>query len=197
MKTAFAYWDNRIAPVFDVARHIYLAEARTGRIIDEAHEVLPSDPPVQKVLRMVALDVDTLVCGAISRPFHGVLTAHGIKVLPFVAGDLDHVVQAWLSGQLDGKAFTMPGCWRRGHQRFGRMKLINREDYIMNGKKQGSMGTGGGQGRGRGGQRMGRMGGPQAAGPTGYCECPRCGQRAGMPCVEQKCPKCGSVMIRQ
>jgi hypothetical protein len=35
MKAAFAYWDHRIAPVFDTARRIHLVEADSGRIVAE------------------------------------------------------------------------------------------------------------------------------------------------------------------
>ncbi len=60
-------------------------------------------------------------------------------------------------------------------------------------------GRGVGRGMGRGGGR-GRMGG-FAAGPGGYCVCPKCGYReehiVGVPCYQQKCPKCGSPMIRE
>ena len=53
--------------------------------------------------------------------------------------------------------------------------------------------------RGRGGR--GRMGGPYAAGPSGNCLCPNCGNREthrpGIPCTNQKCPKCGTRMIRE
>lgn len=62
----------------------------------------------------------------------------------------------------------------------------------------GGRGSGTGQGGGRGG---GRMGGPNAAGPSGYCVCPSCGHRkqhvTGVPCYNQKCPKCGTQMIRE
>jgi hypothetical protein len=71
----------------------------------------------------------------------------------------------------------------------------------MNGKRRGGMGQGGGRGQGRGGQRPVRMGGSFAGGPTGYCVCPRCGQRVqherGLPCLERKCPKCGIAMTRE
>jgi len=53
---------------------------------------------------------------------------------------------------------------------------------------------------GRGGGR-GRRGGSKAAGPDGYCVCPKCGHKvehiAGQPCYDQKCPKCGTQMVRE
>jgi len=59
------------------------------------------------------------------------------------------------------------------------------------------IGRGGGSGSGG---RMGRGGG-FAAGPGGYCVCPRCGEKAvhqtGTPCYNQMCPKCGTAMTRE
>lgn len=62
-------------------------------------------------------------------------------------------------------------------------------------------GPGAGRGAGRRGQRGQR--GQQGAigvGPTGYCICPKCGEKtthtAGVPCTSTKCPKCGTFMIR-
>src|SRR5659263_63678 len=92
-KTAFAHWDDRIAPVFDIARRIHVVEADEGRIVAETGEVLADYLPTQKAHRLVELGVGTLVCGAISRPFHEMVAAYGIRVIPFVAGDLSEVIQ--------------------------------------------------------------------------------------------------------
>jgi predicted Fe-Mo cluster-binding NifX family protein len=106
MKTAFAYWDNRIAPVFDTARQIHVVEAESGQIVSETQETLSDDLPVQKTLRLMELGIGTLVCGAISRPMHGLVAAYGMQVIPFVAGELREVIRAWLSGDVveQGKA---------------------------------------------------------------------------------------------
>jgi predicted Fe-Mo cluster-binding NifX family protein len=213
MKTAFAYWDNRIAPVFDIARQIHVVEAESGRIVAETEEVLADDLPVQKVIRLAELGVGTLVCGAISRPLHEMVAAYGIEVIPFVAGDLCEVIQAWLSDNLEHDTFAMPGCCGSGLGRRRGMRGVNEEEYLMNGRKRGGMGQGGqgrggqgqgGQGRGgqgRGGQGRGRMGGPLAGGAVGACLCPKCGHREpherGVPCVQKQCPKCGTAMTRE
>ena len=113
MKTAFAYWENRIAPVFDTAQRIHLVEAESGQIAGEGEEILADDLPVRKALRLAELGVGLLVCGAISRPLHELILGHGIQVIPFVAGDLREVINAWLSGNLSRDAFAMPGCCGR------------------------------------------------------------------------------------
>jgi predicted Fe-Mo cluster-binding NifX family protein len=201
MKTAFAYWDDRIAPVFDIARRIHVVEADSGRIVAETGEVLADDLPVQKAHRLVELGVGTLVCGAISRPFHETVAAYGIRVIPFVAGDLSDVIQAWLIGNLESDTFVMPGCSGRGRGHGPGMRGINKEEYPMDGRKRGGMGPGGGQGRGQTGQGRGRMGGPIAGGAVGTCLCPKCGHREpherGVPCVQRICPKCGTAMTRE
>jgi hypothetical protein len=94
MKTAFAYWENRIAPVFDTARQIHVIKAESGKIVGETQETLPEDFPIQKARRLVDLGVGTLICGAISRPLHAMVYSYGIQVVPFIAGDLHEVMQA-------------------------------------------------------------------------------------------------------
>jgi len=68
----------------------------------------------------------------------------------------------------------------------------------MKGRRGIRIGQGGGRAQGSG---LGRMGGPNAAGPGGSCVCPQCGQRVphqrGVPCFEQKCPGCGAAMVRE
>jgi predicted Fe-Mo cluster-binding NifX family protein len=205
MKAAFAYWDNRIAPVFDTARQIHVVEVEAGHLVGEAPETLSEDMSVQKALRLVELGVGILVCGAISRPMHEMVTAYGIRVVSFVAGDLREVIQAWISGDLEGGAFAMPGCCGRGRRRRQKMHGTSEEEYEMGGRGRGGMGRGGGQGRGQGsgqGQgRRGRIGGSFADGAAGACLCPNCGHsephERGVPCVQKQCPKCGTAMTRQ
>ena len=148
MKAAFAYWDNRIAPVFDTARQIHVVEVKAGQLASEAPETLSEEMSVQKVLRLVELGVGILVCGAISRPMHEMVVAYGISVVPFVAGDLREVIQAWISGDLECDAFAMPGCCGRGRRRRQKMNGASKEEYEMNGRGRDGMGKGGGQGQG-------------------------------------------------
>ncbi|MDD5718732.1 MAG: NifB/NifX family molybdenum-iron cluster-binding protein [Candidatus Krumholzibacteria bacterium] len=125
MNAAFAYWQQRIAPVFDTARQIHLVEAAGGRITGHSDVTLTGELPVQKVLKLVELGVGMLICGAISRPMHDLVEAYGIKVFPFVTGDLGEVVQAWLDGSLRRDVYAMPGCCGRRRRR-GRQRKVRR-----------------------------------------------------------------------
>ncbi len=209
MKAAFAYLDTRIAPVFDTAQKIHLVEVESKRIISETQALLTHDLPMQKTLCLAELGVTTLVCGAITRPLQAMVAAYGIQVIPFVAGDLKEVIQAWLKDGLYGNAFAMPGCCGRGRSRCRGTYKSDREEKNMNGKGRGGMGVGGGQGQGNGGGRgqggggqgRGRKGGPLAGGAIGTCLCPKCGQRVaherGVSCVQRQCPKCGTALNRE
>jgi predicted Fe-Mo cluster-binding NifX family protein len=122
MKAAFAYWENRIAPVFDTARQIRIVEVESGRIVGESLATLSEITPNARALRLTELGIGTLVCGAISGAMRNLLEAYGIQVISFVAGDIHDVIRAWLSGNIHGGHFFMPGCGRRGRHRHRGMR---------------------------------------------------------------------------
>ncbi len=113
MKTAFSVLDQRIAPVFDTARHILLAGASNGERPTEGVRVIAGDNAQQWVIWFSEQKVDVLVCGAISRTLQNGLEASGIKVIPFVSGEVSEVMAAFSKGSIGDYAFTMPGCCRR------------------------------------------------------------------------------------
>lgn len=202
MKTiaAFAAWNNRIAPVFDVSENILVIEVDDGRIVRESRHVLAAAGPEEKAGALAGLGAEVLVCGAISRFLHDRLAAAGVQVVPFIAGDLAAIIRAWMRGELDRAVYAMPGCWN-GRQRNCRGGYFEEVNPMINGRGRGAGLGRGGRGMGRGaGDGMGRGGGPRAAGPGGLCVCPKCGHaephETGVQCFERMCPKCGTVMTR-
>jgi predicted Fe-Mo cluster-binding NifX family protein len=208
-RAAFATWNDRIAPVFDAARRIHLVDAESGRVLTEASEALEDDSPVRKARRLAELHVDLLVCGAISRPLRAMIVAGGIEVIPFVAGDLREVVQAWVTGEIGGGFFTMPGCGGQGPRRHRGPPDGEREETRMRNGERNQRGSRAGRGPGRGGVMgprqegpgLGRRGGFLSAGPGGFCLCPQCGHREaharGIPCTQRTCSRCGALMSRE
>lgn len=120
MRVAFAVWNDRIAPVFDVVREVRLADFESGRVVrEETLYPLQEGSLTEKAVWLAELKVEVLVCGAISRPLQSVVAGYGIQVVPFLAGNLQEIIRAWLDGTLESGHFAMPGCCRhRRRHRF-------------------------------------------------------------------------------
>ncbi len=196
IKTAFSVWNERVAPVFDVANNICIVEIESESIVSQKFEDLDAEELSQKLQRLAELGIDNLVCGAISRPVHAAIVASGIRVVSFVAGDLQTVIQAWMSEDLQRNAFAMPGYCRQ--RRIQQARLFAQEGIDMRARNQGGGGMQNCKGQGQG---RGRAGGPMTSGPVGFCVCSQCGHKEpharGIPCIRMKCPKCSTLMTRE
>lgn len=113
MKLALATWNGRISPVFDVSRHVVVMEAKDGKVMNRQEYDLEPVEPYAKVIRLTELGIDTLICGAVSRPLADMIVARGIKLVSFMAGETDQVAEAYLAGSLLNTVFAMPGCCGR------------------------------------------------------------------------------------
>jgi predicted Fe-Mo cluster-binding NifX family protein len=118
MRVAFAAWNDRIAPLFDVTRRLHVVDTEGRRVVRESEESLEDPAAAVRAARLAALCIDALVCGAISRPQEALIQAYGLTIVPFVTGDLRAVVDAWRAGRLGREAFAMPGCGRGRGRRF-------------------------------------------------------------------------------
>jgi len=119
MKAGITIWNDRIAPVFDVAGSVLVLNIADLSVSAEI-KVLPQ-ASFAKIEALAQSGVEILVCGAISRPLLRTACAAGLKVIPFVAGNVDEVIQALRSGDIEAVAGTMPGCGcqQRGQQNHG------------------------------------------------------------------------------
>lgn len=109
-RLAFSLWNERIAPVFDVARNLWIVDIADGRIVGQTGRRFSSDDPQERAMRLATLQVEHLICGAITRQAHDALSERGITVNSFVAGTMDQVLHAWLCDGLKDGCLSMPGC---------------------------------------------------------------------------------------
>jgi predicted Fe-Mo cluster-binding NifX family protein len=105
---AFAVWNNRIAPVFDVAHRVRIVHVASGSVREEKSLWLADGPATHRALRLAKLGVHTLVCGAISRQLLATMSAYGINVVSSVMGEWNEVLQAYLMDGLESQRFRMP-----------------------------------------------------------------------------------------
>jgi len=110
MKVALTVWENRISPLFDCARTLLIVDiadqTEPGRYFEPFH----CESPSSRAAKLSDLKVQVLICGAVSDIFANMIEAHGIRIIPFVAGDVDEVIDAYLRGAIFSSKFQMPGC---------------------------------------------------------------------------------------
>lgn len=118
MKIALTVWKNRISPLFDSSRVVVLFDVDNNLVKHRHYVVLKSEMPSDRATELVDLDVQILICGAISQIFATMIESHGIKIIPFVSGNVNHVIESYLHGLLDNWNFRMPGCGKKHRKRY-------------------------------------------------------------------------------
>ena len=116
MKVAIPTWYGNISPVFDVSRHLLVVNIERGEEVRRREEEICATELTRRAEHITRLGVDVLICGAISWPLERILVSAGVQVIPQTCGPVEDVLLAFVSGQLTGQAFLMPGCWG-GHRR--------------------------------------------------------------------------------
>lgn len=121
--------DNRIAPVFDVAREILLVNIDDGKMMPQELLILPGIAR-EKVIKLIDAGVTVLLCGAISNELNRSAMQCGIEVVSFLSGDIQCVLKAWLADSLND--FAMPGCRRKqGRGNGGRRRFSHGKEQCL------------------------------------------------------------------
>jgi len=113
MRTAITIWNNRVSPVFDVTAGAMVFDSEDQRVLSSQTMLLTDSTAIGKIARLVESRVDVLVCGAISSEARSAAVGAGIRVYAFISGEVMEVLQALLSGKLNGVDYAMPGCGHR------------------------------------------------------------------------------------
>lgn len=116
MKVAITVWGNRISPVFDSAQTVLLAELLDRQVVDKRLEFIPLLVPESLARKVVALNPDALICGAISEQPALIIERAGIRLLPFISGKAERILQVYAQ-TFEIKNYRMPGCGNSCHQK--------------------------------------------------------------------------------
>jgi len=112
MKVAVTIWENRISPVADSAGEVLVLDIE-GQKVQELHrERFKNDSLFYRAKKLVDLGVKTFICGAISNFYGGLVEGYGIRLIPFVHGQLDDVLDAFMHKSLPNPEFVMRGSFR-------------------------------------------------------------------------------------
>ena len=122
MKIAIPIYNDSVSNVFDFARRLLVVEIENSKEVNRSEVALESQSLPQRAGQLKSLGIDVLVCGAVSRLLANMVIQSGIEVLPFVTGNIENVLGAYMAGQLIRPEFSMPGCWPGARKGFGRRR---------------------------------------------------------------------------
>ena len=114
MKIAIPIWEGKVSPVFDTASRLLILQVEDKNETSRFETFLDETDLTRRCMRIQALGVDTLICGAISGHFHRMLRADNVEIIPWISGATEDVLKAYLDGEIFNSKFLMPGChWQR------------------------------------------------------------------------------------
>ncbi|MBW2599158.1 MAG: NifB/NifX family molybdenum-iron cluster-binding protein [Deltaproteobacteria bacterium] len=113
MKLAVPVWDDCVSTVLDFADCLLVVDCELEAVRGRSVVDLAGTNMAEKVARLRKLEIQVLLCGAVSRPMERMIMASGIEIIPFLRGRVDDVLSAYFSGGLIEPGFMLPGC-RRG-----------------------------------------------------------------------------------
>jgi predicted Fe-Mo cluster-binding NifX family protein len=110
MKIAIPIWGHRMSPVFDASSRLMIVDIADNQEQGRSETELQTQDLSRRCICIRNLEVEVLICGAITGHFVRLLRAAGIEVIPGISGDPEEVLKAYLDGTLSSARFLMPGC---------------------------------------------------------------------------------------
>lgn len=109
MRIAIPIWEDKISPVLDTASKLLIIDKNDQKEVSRFEAFLLEQDMSQRCSFIRKLDLDVLICGAVSRQVSGMLKASGIKIISEISGPAEKVLEAYLQGTLLNSGFFMPG----------------------------------------------------------------------------------------
>ncbi len=110
MKIAITVWGNRISPVFDSATTLMIVEIKNSKIVSQTFEAFNPKFLIQIRSIFTTHQIKVLICGAITDVQSKSIEHSGIKLIPFITGNIDDVLACCLKKAHRISDFLMPGA---------------------------------------------------------------------------------------
>ncbi len=122
MKIAFSASGDNVATTFDFVDEIVVCEYINGKAIGKQRFILDEKLIPLRAAKLNKMEINTLICGAISNPAVNMLRHYNITVIAGITGNIDKVIKEFLKDNSDLSKFKLPGFAGKGCCRQKRRK---------------------------------------------------------------------------
>jgi len=104
MKTiALSIFGNRISSRLDVCEKIMIVKVDNHSILNRETLLLDNNDTVKKLDSLIQLKPDVLICGGLTNLCKKMLSNNKIRVIPWVQGNAEEILNLFLIGSLSEK----------------------------------------------------------------------------------------------
>jgi len=100
MKVAIPRFGKEVAPCFEHSATIAIFTIKGGKLTDQLDFAVQSREELDRVRLLRDQKVETLICGGVQDVFEDLLRATGIKVISWVSGDVESLIDLFIRGEL-------------------------------------------------------------------------------------------------
>ena len=101
-RIAIPRFGESVAPCFEVSATVAIFLVTNGRVTQQMDFVLQSRRELDRVRLLRDQEVDTLICGGVQDRFEDIIRANGIRVVSWVSGNVEDLLDSFLRGELRG-----------------------------------------------------------------------------------------------
>lgn len=110
MKIGIPILHDRISPLLDTSVHLLVLTCKDGQEQNRWQSVIDAPSFEAKVRQLAELELDYLLCAAVSAPLLQALEERGLRVRSHLCGEVEAILKALCCGELEREEFRMPGC---------------------------------------------------------------------------------------
>ena len=99
-KLAISVFGNRISSRLDVAEKLMLIKIENNQVKNKETILLGENNTSKKLDKLLQLNPDILICGGLTEFCKNKLRNNKIKVIPWIKGETDQIIDLYLKGSL-------------------------------------------------------------------------------------------------
>ncbi len=100
---AIPTFGSRVSSRTDCADTILLVKVKDGEIKQRETIHLSSDNPLERMIKVIQLHPDVMICGGLSDIYTHILNDRNIEVVQWVFGEVDDILSQYLEGHFAGE----------------------------------------------------------------------------------------------
>ncbi len=110
MKIAIPRFGESVAPCFEYSATMAIFTVEDGQVIAQTDVPLRSRIPFDRVRLMKAEAVNTVICGGVQALYEDLLRDNGIRVISWVSGDVEDLLERFLEDRLTPGETRLGDC---------------------------------------------------------------------------------------